>query len=90
MKGKNWVGYRDKTHISLYNPEKWFKLLQEAEFSIEKTFGDGLWDSPYIPTIPTMIQQAVFGLPAAVQTLLTLPFIPINLGESIVIIARKN
>lgn len=90
LKGKKWVGYRDKTHISLYNPSKWFKLLQKEGFNIERTFGDGLWDSPYLPFIPTKIQQLIFGLPAIIQTLLAVTFIPNNFGESIVIIARKN
>lgn len=89
LKGKNWVGYRDKTHISLFKPQKWFKLLQENGFVIRKIFGDGLWDSPYFPFIPKIIQQLIFGFPAIIQTLLAMPFIPISLGESIVIIARK-
>lgn len=90
LKKGNWVGYRDKTHISLYEPQKWFKLLQRGGFSIEKTFGDGLWDSPYIPIIPPIIQRLFFGLPAIIQISLTVPFIPIYLGESAVIIARKT
>ena len=90
IKGKNWVGYRDKTHTSLYNPSKWFKLLEQDGFIIQKTFGDGLWDSPYLPLIPKIFQQLIFGLPAMFQTLLTVPFIPTILGESFVIVARKN
>lgn len=89
LKGKDWVGYQDKTHISLYEPQKWFKLLKSARFMIQKTFGDGLWDSPYIPIIPKIIQQIVFGLPAIMQTLVAIPFIPSNLGESVAIIAKK-
>ncbi len=90
LKGKNWVGYRDKTHISLFTPDKWFKLLEYEGFIIEKAFGDGLWDSPYFPFIPKIIQQAILGLSAVVQTLVNIPFIPINLGESIIILVRKN
>lgn len=90
IKRRDWVGYRDKTHISLYDPERWFKLLQEAGFSIEKTFGDGLWDSPYLPIIPQKIQQLFFGFPAVVQTISTIPFIPVNLGESLVVVAKRN
>lgn len=90
LKGKNWVGFRDKTHISLCQPQKWLELLQEEGFSIEKTFGDGLWDSPYVSVIPQILQRLFFGFPTIIQTLLTFPFIPVNLGESIVIVARKK
>lgn len=90
LKGKNWIGYRDKTHISLYTPKQWINLLQKSGFIIRKTFGDGLWDSPYIPIVPTIIQKVIFGLPAIVQTLMTIPIISTNLGESVVIIARKK
>lgn len=90
LKGKNWVGYSDKTHVSLFTPDKWFKLLEHEGFIIEKTFGDGLWDSPYFPYIPEIFQRLFFGLPAIIQTLLTFPFIPNNMGESMVIIAMKN
>lgn len=90
LKGKNWVGFRDKTHISLYAPDKWIRLLKNEGFIIEKVFGDGLWDSPYIPILPIKIQQIIFGSAAIIQTLSTISFIPINLGESLVLIARKK
>lgn len=90
LKGKNWVGYKDKTHISVYTSSKWIALLQQEGFSISQIFGDGLWDSPYFSFIPTIIQQLLFGLPAVIQTILTIPFIPTDLGESVVLIAKKQ
>ncbi len=90
LKGRNWVGYRDKTHISLYKPSRWVELLESEGFVIEETFGDGLWDAPYLPIIPKIIQQVIFGLPALTQTLLTVTFIPNNLGESIIILAGRK
>lgn len=89
IKKEKWVGFRDKTHVSLYTPKQWYQLLRENNFIIRKTFGDGLWDAPYLPFIPKIIQQIIFGLPAVLQTISTIPFIPVNLGESVVIVAQK-
>jgi SAM-dependent methyltransferase len=90
LKGKNWVGYRDETHLSLYSPEKWYKLLKREGLTIEKTFGDGLWDAPYVPGIPKILQKILFGFPAIVQTLMTVPYLPTSLGESMAVLARKG
>lgn len=90
IKGVNWVGFRDKTHISLINPSNWHRLLQTEGFIIKKTFGDGLWDSPYIPLLPSLLQKFIFGIPAAIQAVLSLPFIPASFAESLVVLARKK
>ncbi len=89
IKRDDWFGYRDKTHISLLNPNEWLSLL-ENKFEIIKIFSDGFWDSPYIPIIPTMAQKPVFGFMTAVQFIFCLPFIHVRLGENIVVIARKS
>ncbi len=90
LKGKKWVGFSDKTHISLYPPDKWFEMLKKANFAVVRSFGDGMWDSPYLSFIPTLIQKFIFGLPAAIQTISAVPFIPSYFGESLVIVAWKN
>ena len=90
FKKEKWIGFSDKTHISLYKPERWIELLIKHGFIIKKTFSDGFWDSPYLPYIPTFIQKAAFTLPALIQTLSTLVFIPKGWGESVIIIARKK
>lgn len=90
IKGDAWVGFTDKTHCSLFNPQKWLKIVEENHLVICKKFGDGMWDSPYFPFIPTILQRIFFGMPAVIQTMTTFPFIPVFLGESIVIIAQKR
>ena len=90
LKGDRWIGYQDKSHVSLYKPSKWIDLLNKNGFPRVKTFGDGLWDSPYLPVIPTLLQRLIFGFPAIIQTFFTIPFIPVNLGESIILFAKKD
>lgn len=90
LKGKNWHGYTDKTHISLKTPQEWQLLLEQAGFSLLKEFSDGFWNTPYLPLIPNIIQKPLFGLMGGFQAIIGIPFIPVRLGESIIIITRKN
>jgi len=90
IKGTKWIGYKDKTHISLFSPQQWRLLLDKNGFKIKSLFGDGLWDSPYLPFIPVILQKIIFSLPAILQTLSGVPFIPVKWGESVVFLARKE
>lgn len=90
IKKENWVGFRDKTHLSLLPPKKWLQLLRKNYFKPFKVFSDGLWDAPYLPFIPSFLQKAVFGLPAGIQTAFGLPFLSVPFGESLIILAKKR
>ena len=84
-KGREWQGLRDETHISLKYPDEWLTMLRRNGFSIKKAFGDGMWDIPYVKHLPNAVQWPVFALPAAIQVLLSKPFIPVRLSESLVL-----
>jgi SAM-dependent methyltransferase len=88
-KGDRWYGRRDPTHISLKEPEEWLRLTRDAGYRIRRAFGDGLWDVPYIPLVPSIVQLALFGAPMAVQTVTALPFIPVRFGEALIVVAEK-
>ncbi len=90
IKGKNWFGYLDKTHVSMLEPKEWIEILEKRKFRLVKTFSDGFWDAPYAPFIPVMIQKPVFGFMTAVQFIFCLPFIPVRLGENLVVVAKKH
>lgn len=90
LKGEEWQGYKDKTHINMKEPHVWRQLLEASGFRVEKVFGDGLWNVPYVTFIPARIQLAFFGLPAAVQTLTGTTFNPARLGENLIILAEKS
>lgn len=89
-KGDRWYGFTDETHISLHDPETWYGMLREAGFRIIKAFGDGLWDVPYVPLIPPKLQLPIFGLPAIIQTVTAVPFIPVRLGEALIVVAERE
>lgn len=89
-KGERWIGYQDPTHISLKPPEEWLAPIQGAGFRLLRLFSDGFWDAPYIPLIPKQIQKLFFGSLGGLQAVLTLPFLPLKWGESMIVIARKN
>jgi SAM-dependent methyltransferase len=88
-KGQTWYGYRDETHVSMLSPREWVDLTKGTGFTVEKSYSDGLWDAPYIPWLPAWVQKPVFGFLGGVQALLFLSFMPVPLGEALIVIARK-
>jgi len=80
IKKQNWVGLKDKTHISLFSPKKWLELLRRSGLEPFKVFSDGLWDSPYLPLIPSFFQKILFGLPGGIQAMFGLSFLSVSLG----------
>jgi len=89
-KGENWIGDRDKTHLSVFTPEKWEELLVKNGFTIVKSFSDGFWDVPYFKYIPNFIQLIFIGFPSILQTFLGLQVISVKYGENLIMVARKN
>lgn len=47
IKNKNWIGFKDPTHINLKNYEDWTLYFTNEKFEVIKSFSDGLWDFPY-------------------------------------------
>lgn len=81
---------KDKTHINCHVPQVWKQWSEDTGFSVLKQFGDGLWDVPYLPLIPSSIQFALFGFPAFLQVLTRTTFIPLALGVNQINIVRKG
>jgi 2-polyprenyl-3-methyl-5-hydroxy-6-metoxy-1,4-benzoquinol methylase len=90
LKGANWIGIKDPTHISVLTPSEWVRLTQQAGLNVLASFSDGLWDVPYLPVIPPLLQLPIFGIPAALQVIVGIPFIPVKWGESLIVLARKK
>jgi SAM-dependent methyltransferase len=88
-KKENWIGYQDKTHISLKPPAEWLALLRQQGLQPRKVFSDGFWDAPYIPWIPTRLQKLLFGLPGGLQAIFGWSIIPLKLGESLIVLAKR-
>jgi 2-polyprenyl-3-methyl-5-hydroxy-6-metoxy-1,4-benzoquinol methylase len=87
-KGK-WIGYQDKTHISLKPPAEWLALLRRHSLQPFKVFSDGFWDAPYLPLLPTPLQKILFGLPGGLQAVFGWSIIPVKLGESLIVLAKR-
>jgi SAM-dependent methyltransferase len=90
MKGDQWIGSRDKTHISVYEPGKWYRITKGHGFEVIKAFSDGFWDVPYLPVIPAMFQFPFFGFLTVIEVLTAIPFIPVPWGENLIVIAQKR
>lgn len=89
-KKKQWIGFRDPTHISIKKPTEWLEILDNAGFKVERCFSDGLWDTPYIQKVPVKLQKVIFGFLGGLQAILGVPFLPVKWGESIILLARKT
>ena len=81
---------KDKTHINVHPPQTWRAWCEASGFTMLKHFGDGLWDVPYLPVIPKMVQFGLFGVPALAQVLTRTTFTPLALGVNQIGIARKT
>jgi SAM-dependent methyltransferase len=90
LKGNDWIGVKDPTHVSVLSPAKWLELTAASGFEIERAFSDGFWDVPYLRAVPAFVQLALFALPAAVQVLAGRPLVPMRYGESLIVIARRR
>jgi 2-polyprenyl-3-methyl-5-hydroxy-6-metoxy-1,4-benzoquinol methylase len=80
---------KDKTHIHVHHPEQWREWCEQAGFKMLKHFGDGLWDVPYLPVIPKIVQFGLFGLPALAQVVTQTTWTPLSMGVNQIGIARK-
>lgn len=90
LKKDKWFGFADKTHISLFGEKRWVEETQKSGFTITKIRGDGMWDVPYLPAVPNILQKLFFFPPAAVQVITATAFLPTRLGECLIVIARKQ
>jgi len=86
LKGKDWFGYKDKTHVSLFSSGKWRKLLRDGGFKIRKEFTDGFFDVPYFKYFKRL--QKLFLIPGYLQYKIRIPFM--RFGENLVFICEKN
>jgi SAM-dependent methyltransferase len=92
LKRARWFGYRDATHHSLLSQGEWVSLTRQAGLDVLWVRGDGWWDAPYLPLLPTAFQRMLFGAPAALQVFspIARPFLPAGFGECLLVAARRR
>jgi hypothetical protein len=61
-------------------------ILHDAGFQILDVFHDWLWDSPYFPIIPSLLQHFLFKFPSPIFFFLGIHS-PERFGENIYIVA---
>lgn len=81
---------KDPTHINVQPPHQWRVWCEASGFRVLKHFGDGLWDVPYFPLIPKVLQFGILGLPALAQVVTRTTLTPLSMGVNQVLIARKE
>jgi len=81
---------KDPTHINVQPPQQWREWVQENGFRVLRHFGDGLWDVPYLPIIPNVIQFGLFGLPSLLQVVSRTTLVPLSMGVNQIMITRKG
>lgn len=80
---------KDPTHVNVQSAAQWQAWCEEAGFDVLRQFGDGLWDVPYLPRVPTMLQFGVFGLPAFAQVMTRTTWTPLDWGVNQIVICRR-
>ena len=90
LKKEKWFAFKDPTHISLFEKDEWVNIVKNSGFNIFKLKTDGLWDSPYLKYIPNFIQKFFFSILPSIQVITNTLFIPWQLGEDLIIIAKKQ
>lgn len=81
---------KDKTHINCHVPAQWRMWCEAAGFTVVKQWGDGLWDVPYMPVVPNVLQFALFGFPAFLQVMTRTTFMPLSMGVNQINVVRKQ
>jgi SAM-dependent methyltransferase len=80
---------KDPTHINVQPPAQWRVWCEVGGFRVLRHFGDGLWDVPYFPVVPKIIQFGLLGLPALIQVTTQTTFTPLSMGVNQIVVARK-
>ena len=88
-KKERWIGYQDPTHISLRPPAEWLAGLRAEGIQPRRVFSDGFWDAPYLPRVPAKLQKLLFGLPGGLQAVFGWSILPLQMGESLIVLADK-
>ena len=88
-KKERWIGYQDPTHISLRPPAEWLAGLRAVGIQPRRVFSDGFWDAPYLPRVPAKLQKLLFGLPGGLQAVFGWSILPLQMGESLIVLADK-
>ena len=91
LKGADWFGFRDPTHVNLLTADEWMPIFHEAGFHVIQTASDGLWDRPYRTgaLVRDALAAGAVALTAA-QFLVARLVIPAHWGEDIIFVLSRK
>jgi len=90
LKGPQWIGVRDATHRSVLTSDEWYGLCERSGLQVVRSFSDGFWDVPYVRHVPRALQLLAFSMPAILEVLLIGQWMPVPLGENLIVIAQPQ
>src|SRR6185369_12214676 len=81
--------YTDRTHVSIKPPSEWRAAVIDAGFGVVRDGTDGLWDWPYLPVVPKLLQRALFAGTSQVLGAVDIMY-PWSRGENYLCLARRK
>lgn len=88
LKGDDWCGFQDATHINLKTVQGWSRFFEENGFLIIKTGSDGLWNFPYT-SLPRYLDMFRYAVPTIFQFVAGRLLLPVSSGESAIFILER-
>ena len=89
VKGQEWFGYSDPTHVSIHTAKFWKDVIEQTGFMVLQEGTDTLWDIPYSKRIPKNMQWLFFIPIKHFLNLFDIIF-PWTLGENYICIAKNT
>ena len=88
LKKKNWIGFKDKTHINLKSQDEWEFFFNKLQFKVLSANSDGLWNFPYQNMLSFKFIKIIFLMIYQIFTgnLCIKP----SEGETLIFILKKN
>lgn len=90
LKGRDWSGFRDPTHINLKSYCEWEAFFVANGWRVIRMGADGLWDFPYTPGWPVRLDQVRRAWGTLFQFLLGRLVLSAGRGESVIFLLEKN
>ena len=89
LKGSNWSGYHDSTHVNLKTAKEWQDFFFLNGFSVMHSGTDGLWDFPYSYRW-VWLDCLRYAWGTVFQFLLGRLLLPVGSGESVVFLLQRE
>jgi hypothetical protein len=92
LKGRAWQQQWQGDGEALLSPGEWKTLLRAAGLELASAQGDGLWNEPYVPLVPTAVQRLVCDAVFAVRSALPVPaaWSSGRFGERLILVAERG